>query len=57
MTYAFSSSYGKSSVAVGVQNLSNAPPAKIYNGFASATDQYNYDQMGRFFYLRLAQSY
>ncbi len=57
VTYAFGTNYGKTNVSVGVQNLSNAPPAKIYNGFASSTDQYNYDQMGRFFYFRLAQSY
>ncbi len=57
VSYTLGSSVGKTNVMVGVQNLSNAPPALIYNGLASSTDQYNYDQMGRFFYVRLAQTY
>jgi iron complex outermembrane receptor protein len=57
VSYALSSFAGKTNIMAGVQNVFDANPAKIYNGFASQTDQYNYDQIGRFFYVRLAQSY
>jgi hypothetical protein len=40
-----------------MQNVFDAAPAKIYNGFASSTDQYTYDQMGRFMYVRLTHNY
>jgi iron complex outermembrane receptor protein len=57
VSYALSSGLGKTNLMAGIQNVFDAAPAKIYNGFASQTDQYNYDQLGRFFYVRLAQSY
>jgi outer membrane receptor protein involved in Fe transport len=47
---------GKTSVTAGVQNMFDTSPAKVYNGFANATDTYSYDQLGRYFYLRLAHS-
>ncbi len=55
VSYDLSTGYGDTRVAVGVNNVFDTPPVKIYNSFASATDQYTYDQIGRFFYLRLAQ--
>jgi outer membrane receptor protein involved in Fe transport len=57
VAYTAGSFAGRTNVMVGVQNLFDADPAKIYNGFASQTDQYNYDQLGRFFYVRLAHTY
>jgi iron complex outermembrane recepter protein len=57
VSYTMRTSAGKTDVMLGVQNLGDMAPAKIYNGFASSTDQYNYDQMGRFFYVRLAQTF
>jgi outer membrane receptor protein involved in Fe transport len=56
VSYQVKSDYGKTNFAVGVNNLFNADPVKIYNGFASATDQYSYDQIGRFFYVRMGHS-
>jgi hypothetical protein len=56
-SYALGTSYGKTTVGVGMQNVFDAAPAKIYNGFASSTDQYTYDQMGRFMYVRLTHNY
>ena len=47
---------GKTSLTVGVNNLWDNNPPKIYNTFASATDQYTYDQVGRYYYLRLGHA-
>jgi outer membrane receptor protein involved in Fe transport len=55
--YTLATSAGKTNLTVGMQNMFDAAPAKIYNGFASATDQYMYDQMGRFMYARLTHTY
>ena len=54
--YSFSSSYGKTSITVGINNLFNTSPAVIYDGFLAASDAATYDYMGRYFWLRLAQS-
>jgi outer membrane receptor protein involved in Fe transport len=56
VSYRLTTFAGKTSLAVGVNNVFDANPPKIYNTFASATDQYSYDQIGRFFYLRLNHS-
>jgi outer membrane receptor protein involved in Fe transport len=55
--YSLKSVAGKTTLLVGVNNAFDAQPVNIYNGFASHTDQYTYDQMGRFYYARLSQSY
>jgi outer membrane receptor protein involved in Fe transport len=57
LSYGFNTMAGKTNVMVGVNNILDANPPKIYNTFASATDQYTYDQMGRFLYARLSQSF
>jgi iron complex outermembrane receptor protein len=57
VSYGFNSRVGKTNLMAGVLNVGNAPPARIYNGFIAQTDAYNYDVMGRFFYVRLAQTY
>ncbi len=57
VSYALQSFAGNTNVTFGVNNVFDANPPKIYNTFASATDQYTYDQIGRFFYLRLAHNY
>jgi outer membrane receptor protein involved in Fe transport len=57
VSYNLSTAAGKTALMLGVNNALDTMPAKIYNGFASSTDQYTYDQMGRFFYARLTQSY
>ncbi len=56
VSYQVKSPYGKTNFALGVNNVFNADPVKIYNGFANATDSYSYDQIGRFFYLRMAHA-
>ncbi len=57
VSYAFRWSAGRTSLTAGVRNLLDRDPATIYDGAASATDPYTYDQVGRFFYVRLAQTY
>lgn len=56
VSYLLKSDYGKTNFSLGVNNLFDVPPAKIYNGFASMTDQYTYDQIGRFVYLRASHA-
>jgi iron complex outermembrane recepter protein len=57
VSYQLRSPAGRTSLSFGVNNLFDQNPPKIYNTFASATDQYTYDQIGRFFYVRVAQAY
>lgn len=40
--------------SVGVNNLFDAPPPYIVNGFTAASDSSAYDYMGRYFYVRLS---
>jgi outer membrane receptor protein involved in Fe transport len=56
VNYRLTTGAGKTSITAGMNNVFNANPPKIYNGFASATDQYTYDQLGRYFFLRLNHS-
>ncbi len=44
VSYMLKSDYGKTGFSLGVNNIFNTPPVRIYNGFASMTDQYSYDQ-------------
>ncbi len=48
---------GKTSVSVGINNLTDQRPAVIYDGFLAASDASTYDYMGRYFYARLTQSF
>lgn len=48
---------GTSEIAVGVNNLFDAVPAYIVNGFTAASDATAYDYMGRYFYARLSHSF
>jgi outer membrane receptor for ferrienterochelin and colicin len=57
LSYAFPSSFGRTTFGAGVNNMFDRRPAAIYNGFLAATDAYNYDLMGRFGYLRLAHAF
>ena len=38
---------------MGINNAFDKAPPRIYNTFASATDQYTYDQIGRYIYGRI----
>ncbi len=59
LSYAFNTSFGKTSLAAGVNNVFNKDPAIIYNGFTAASDptQYADGFMGRFGYLRIGHAF
>jgi outer membrane receptor protein involved in Fe transport len=54
-SYTMKSTAGKTTLAVGINNVMNANPAVIYAGFAGTSDSSTYDYMGRFLYARLSQ--
>jgi len=56
-SYSFNSMAGKTTLALGINNIFDKPPALIYNGFTAATDPTAYDLLGRFFYGRLTQTF
>jgi len=59
LSYAFNTSFGKTSLAAGVNNVFNKDPAIIYNGFTAASDPTAYADgfMGRFGYLRVGHAF
>jgi len=56
-SYMQKSELGRSMLTVGVNNLTDANPAVIYNGFLGTSDASTYDFMGRFVYMRFSQEY
>jgi outer membrane receptor protein involved in Fe transport len=48
---------GTTRLTVGCNNLLNADPPRIYEGFNNTTDPAEYDVIGRFFYMRLGQTF
>jgi len=54
-SYTVKSVAGKTTLAVGVNNVMNTNPAVIYAGFAGTSDSSTYDYMGRFLYMRMSQ--
>jgi len=57
VSYETSSSFGKSSVALGMRNIADKAPPIIYSGFTMNSDPGLYDYMGRFVYVRLSQRF
>jgi len=57
LSYAFPSFVGRTTIGAGVNNVFNASPALIYNGFTASSDPTAYDFMGRFFYARVAHAF
>jgi outer membrane receptor protein involved in Fe transport len=53
-SYNLGSSIGGTKLSVGVNNLLDAKPVKIYNGFLATSDASTYDFLGRYFYVRLS---
>ena len=56
-SYSMKSKAGVTTLAVGVNNVTNQDPPLIYIGFAGDSDSATYNYMGRFFYARLAQRF
>ena len=44
-------SAGAGSITLGIQNLLDEEPPRVYNGFTAASDTATYDYIGRYFYL------
>jgi outer membrane receptor protein involved in Fe transport len=55
--YNLESSYGSTSLQVGVNNLLDRAPARVFNGFLADSDAATYDYMGRYFYLRATHNF
>jgi outer membrane receptor protein involved in Fe transport len=55
--YNLESSYGSTSIQVGVNNLLDRAPARVFNGFLADSDAATYDYMGRYFYLRATHNF
>ncbi len=55
--YSLKSSFGQSTLTMGVNNVSNTSPSNIFNGFLATSDAATYDFLGRFFYARLVQTF
>jgi iron complex outermembrane receptor protein len=54
-SYTVKSAAGKTTLAVGINNVTNNQPAVIYTGLAGTSDSATYDYFGRFLYARLSQ--
>ncbi|WP_224247805.1 TonB-dependent receptor domain-containing protein [Hyalangium gracile] len=55
--YDFETKVGTIGAQAGVNNLFDAQPARVVNGFLASSDASTYDYMGRYFYLRLSYNY
>ncbi|MBC7974042.1 MAG: TonB-dependent receptor, partial [Myxococcales bacterium] len=55
-SYTFKTAAGTTSIAVGINNVTDAEPPTIYSGLADS-DPATYDYMGRFFYTRASQQF
>ena len=48
--------FGYTTLSAGINNVLDQNPPRIYNGFTAASDNANYDYLGRYFYVRLVHS-
>ena len=56
-SYRVSSPLGVSSLSAGINNVTDAVPPTIYNGFLANSDAAAYDYIGRYFYFRVSQTF
>jgi outer membrane receptor protein involved in Fe transport len=56
-SYTLESPIGNSRLSLGVNNVIDAKPAVIYNGFLGTSDASTYDFLGRYFYARFVQQF
>ncbi len=56
-SYGFDSPSGHSTIALGINNVSDRKPSLIYQGGDGDSDGSSYDFLGRYFYMRFSQSY
>jgi outer membrane receptor protein involved in Fe transport len=56
-SYGLNTGFGKTTLAVGLNNAFNVAPPVVYNAFTPTSDPSAYDFMGRFFWGRLTQTF
>ena len=56
-TYTLESPAGISRLTLGMNNVFDADPVKIYNGFTATSEPSEYDFLGRYVYARFAQTF
>jgi iron complex outermembrane recepter protein len=56
LNYDLKTLIGTTSIGVGIRNLTDVSPPRVYNAFTDYADA-TYDFMGRFYYARLAQRF
>lgn len=56
-SYRLSSPLGVTSIGAGINNVTDAEPPLLYNGFTANSDPAAYDFIGRYFYFRLSQAF
>ena len=56
-SYGVKDEVGVTTISGGVNNVADSPPPWIYSGLAGNSDQTVYDYLGRFAYVRLAQTF
>ncbi|MDY7225632.1 TonB-dependent receptor domain-containing protein [Hyalangium rubrum] len=57
VAYDWETKIGTATAQVGVNNVFDAAPAIVVNGFLASSDAATYDYLGRYFYLRLSYNY
>ena len=55
-SYELGTTFGYSTLTIGINNLLDQPPAVIYNGFLGTSDASTYDFLGRYLYVRLSHA-
>jgi iron complex outermembrane recepter protein len=55
--YAFASDAGRTSVTLGVTNMFDVAPPRVYNGAGATTDTYAYDMLMRQVYARIGHQF
>ena len=56
-SYGLNTAFGKTTLAVGMNNAFNVNPPRVYNAFAPTSDPTAYDFMGRYVWGRLTQTF
>ncbi len=56
-SYTLNSTAGITRLTLGVNNVTDATPSKIYNGFTATSEPSAYSFLGRYFYMRFVQSF
>jgi iron complex outermembrane recepter protein len=56
-SYSLTSGFGKTMLQAGIQNVTDTKPPYLYTALSYNSDPQTYDFMGRFYFVRLTQSF